>query len=231
MYMEIHFYESIDFCPEDIYLRCDWLGTSLAIGNKEEKIYTTQMIFLETKLFELGYRIFVHTNNGQYEIKLGKNKCTNKEIKQEDDLFKMWCNGELNYPDIDNEPSKSIRTTEDHIEHLVCLRVSYEHFGRNIDAESLDVAINALHKQRVQEENKPLTIEELRQMDGEPVWVECGQCLKNGAAWCILEPCEKNFVVLVSRDENRFGRFGGMWDDYGKSWVAYRYKKEKVYDD
>ena len=119
-----------------------------------------------------------------------------------------------------------ITKIEKYIEQLVSLREFSKRIGQEADIESLTAAIAALVEKKEREENEQLTIEELRKMDGEPVWVVCEQCLKNGAAWCILEPCEKNFVVLVSRDENRFGRFGGMWDDYGKSWIAYRYKKE-----
>ena len=222
--MEIHFYESGDFCSADVLLHCDWVGSELAIGS-EEVIHTTQMGLLESRLFDLGYRIFVHTYNGMYEIKLGQNDCTDKEIRKEHNLFKMWLAGAFKIPEKEKEED-NFRTTEDHIEHLVCLRESFKHNRRTVDAESLDFAINALCKQKEKEENELLTIEELRKMDGEPVWVVCEQCLNSGAAWCILEPSEKNFVVLVSRDENRYGRFGGMWDDYGKSWVAYRYKKE-----
>lgn len=46
-------------------------------------IQTTQMGLLSTRLFELGYRIFIHESpREQYEIKLGdKNERTNREIK------------------------------------------------------------------------------------------------------------------------------------------------------
>ena len=96
--MEVHFYESGDFCSADVLLHCDWVGSELAIGS-EEVIHTTQMGLLESRLFDLGYRIFVHTYNGMYEIKLGQNDCTDKEIRKEHNLFKMWLAGAFKIPE------------------------------------------------------------------------------------------------------------------------------------
>lgn len=51
-----------------------------------------QMGLFSTRLFELGYRIFIHESPlRQYEIKLGgDNARTNREIKMGHNLFKMW---------------------------------------------------------------------------------------------------------------------------------------------
>ena len=56
--------------------------------------------------------------------------------------------------------------------------------------------------------NEPLTLDELREMDGEPVWL----VNQNGGRWVIMS-----------------GAY--LWDsrknaDYGKTWLAYRNKKE-----
>ena len=58
--------------------------------------------------------------------------------------------------------------------------------------------------------NKPLTLEELREMDDEPVWC----CPKNDSAkgsWMIVGPngCE-NITSFA------------IYDDYGTGWLAYR---------
>ena len=75
-------------------------------------------------------------------------------------------------------------------------------------------AILALDSERQRKDPQPITIEELRQMDGEPVWVHN---LEVG----------KSFWALAYKDvvSNRLG-----WMDYygyGKIWVAYRHKPKE----
>ena len=72
--------------------------------------------------------------------------------------------------------------------------------------------------------NEPLTLEELREMDGKPVWVQClkpNKYVNPPVRWRILE---KSIV----------GTFG-VWDgecglierDYGTDWLAYRRPPER----
>ena len=72
-----------------------YYSTLWCIEEEDERIGTTQVILCTTKLFELGYRIFVHDFKGIYEIKLGKNDCTNREIKMSHNLPKLILNGEF----------------------------------------------------------------------------------------------------------------------------------------
>ena len=72
------------------------LADRKAKEKKNDLILTTQMCFLQTDWLELGYRIFVHDNTGDYEIKLGgDNERTRREIRISHNLFKMWHNGEF----------------------------------------------------------------------------------------------------------------------------------------
>ena len=86
-------------------------------------------------------------------------------------------------------------------------------------AEAHRVAISALRQQeRFGEANKALTLDELRQMNGEPVYS----------------------VEITGREEWLFRRDGGFadmygeftsddfmsWDNYGKLWWCYRQKPE-----
>lgn len=71
--------------------------------------------------------------------------------------------------------------------------------------------------------NEPLTADELREIDGEPVWVE------------LIEPTlgKKSGWALVYNDGS--GHAVQRWtaplwyNEYGKTWIAYRFKKEEAY--
>lgn len=67
------------------------------------------------------------------------------------------------------------------------------------------------------EENKPLTLEELRGMDGEPVWVEC-LGTKDYSAWTIVDICLNGIHTKY---------FYADFDYYGVEWLAYRRKPEE----
>ena len=73
-----------------------------------------------------------------------------------------------------------------------------------------------------QPENKPLTLDELREMDGEPVFI----VTKHGANWDIVNVSKEDggpYPVYFQR----YGR-GLQENGYGKTWLAYRYKPEEV---
>ena len=65
--------------------------------------------------------------------------------------------------------------------------------------------------------NEPLTMDELRQMDGEPVWVQSPGVPEYGR-WAIVEGVGENCLFL--RDDF-------TCHDYGKTWLAYRQKPEE----
>ena len=86
--------------------------------------------------------------------------------------------------------------------------------------EMAEIALSALRQQEtVANRNEPMTLDELRQMDGEPV--------------CSVE--------ITGREEWLFRRDGGFadmygeftsddfmfWDNYGKLWWCYRQKPEE----
>ena len=66
--------------------------------------------------------------------------------------------------------------------------------------------------------NEPLTLDELRQMDGEPVWVQSPGVPEYGR-WAIVEGVGENCLFL----HDDF-----TCHDYGKTWMAYRQKPEEV---
>lgn len=65
--------------------------------------------------------------------------------------------------------------------------------------------------------NEPLTLDDLRKMDGEPVWVQSPGIPEYGR-WAIVEGVGENSLFL----HDDF-----TCHDYGKTWLAFRQKPEE----
>jgi hypothetical protein len=92
--------------------------------------------------------------------------------------------------------------------------------GLFVDAEdwgNFDAAIQIIQdvkNRRAEQENKALTLEELRGMDGDIAWVEPYH------HWVKVVPY--GILYFGSKEHNDFS-------DYGETWLAYRHKpKEEV---
>ena len=101
--------------------------------------------------------------------------------------------------------------------------------------EALDMAISALREQDVPDKdvgkNEPLTMAELREMDGEPVWVSVSNNWRESGVsegWCIVRFHSEDDRVRVYVYDTRHGARFFAQQDYGKSWIAYRQKPEEV---
>lgn len=84
-----------------------------------------------------------------------------------------------------------------------------------------DMAISALRQQDQSPDSgkmMPLTMDELRTMDGEPVWVQSPGVPEYGR-WAIVEGAGENCLFL----HDDF-----TCHEYGKTWLAYRQKPEEV---
>ena len=91
---------------------------------------------------------------------------------------------------------------------------------KRIDA--LNMAISALRQQdhfrEVTKKVEPLTLDELRRMEGQPVYI-----VENTEYWAIVNSFDQAGVYLLSYgNPDDYGYFGF----YGKTWLAYRQKKE-----
>ena len=123
-------------------------------------------------------------------------------------------------------------TREEAIEYWEGLRKTFSsqlekeenHFGRmhlKTTIDAIDMAISAIRQQEcVGDVNKSLTLDELRQMDGEPVWVQSPGVPEYGR-WAIVEGVGENCLFL----HDDF-----TCHDYGKTWLAYRQKPEEGTD-
>ena len=108
-------------------------------------------------------------------------------------------------------------TREEAIEAIKC---NWPDSRYTILREALDMAISALRQEdhflEVTKKVEPLTLDELRKMDGEPVWVQSPGIPEYGR-WAIVEGAGENCLFL----HDDF-----TCHDYGKTWLAYRHKKE-----
>lgn len=77
--------------------------------------------------------------------------------------------------------------------------------------------------------NDPLTLEELREMDGEPVWLHTFSAVQKKtkiSQWAILE-CSSNANAIFLRAGVN-SRLTKWFCNYGTTWLAYRRKPEEV---
>lgn len=93
----------------------------------------------------------------------------------------------------------------------------------------LELTLEVLREKQERENPEPLTIAELRQMDGEPVYLHTFSSVQrktNIAQWAIIEAAgDANAVFLRAGCNSRLTKW---FCNYGKTWNAYRHKpKEK----
>ena len=76
--------------------------------------------------------------------------------------------------------------------------------------------------------NEPLTLEELREMGGEPVWLHTFSSKSKNtyiSEWALIAGITETIVFFVR--VGVAGRKEKWIMDYGKTWVAYRHKPAK----
>ena len=128
-------------------------------------------------------------------------------------------------------------TNEEAIEYWEGLRKTFSsqleqeesHFGRmhlQTTIDAIDTAISALRQQEhfreVTKKIEPLTLDELRRMEGQPVYI-----VENTEYWAIVNSFDQAGVYLLSYgNPDDYGYFGL----YGKTWLAYRQKPEEGTD-
>ena len=89
--------------------------------------------------------------------------------------------------------------------------------------EDLDLAISALRQQDIRK-NDPLILDELRQMDGEPVW--CEIYIKGQPSFYGIVHKE-NVTGFIPGDDKPANLAITNVGAYGLAWLAYRQKPEE----
>lgn len=103
---------------------------------------------------------------------------------------------------------------------------------QNVEAVRWSVkALKFMQRSTLTPPNEPLTIEQLREMDGEPVW--CKWLLPEDRAieqgkWFIVISGDKAGLEIKRPAE--YGCHFCKIDDYGKTWLAYRRPQEGTED-
>lgn len=100
--------------------------------------------------------------------------------------------------------------------NCLCQTASY----RGEDAEA---NATAAWNRRAAPENKPLTLKQLRGMDGEPVWIVLLNIAKQSKYEIVTEVHEDGIWMVCADDDNDYASFGL----YGKTWLAYARKPER----
>ena len=84
--------------------------------------------------------------------------------------------------------------------------------------EALTMAIDALLEKAEREDPKPLTLEELRQMNGESVWIVWPDRRIKSMWWIVGSP---DWYLMEFDDPIEEKRYGSVW-------IAYRHKPKEV---
>ena len=114
-------------------------------------------------------------------------------------------------------------TNEEAIEAIKC---NWPDSRYTILREALDMAIEALRQQeRFGEANKTLTLDELRQMPiGDWVWIDVLHLKEAISSYYMKYDGYKKDEIFWCGYPGLGFRF--FYEDYGKTWLAYRQKKE-----
>lgn len=85
----------------------------------------------------------------------------------------------------------------------------------------IDIAEKALKQMQERDNPKPLTLAELKQMEGEPVWIKD---YRTGLGeWHIVE----NVTTRYIRFSGICIEYGWLYENYLETWVAYAHKPKE----
>ena len=105
------------------------------------------------------------------------------------------------------------------------LDTSKGHYGEFMDGSEVaftfrEIAAFVEQMPTLTQPNEPMTLDELREMDGEPVYVVPKDKPAHCGGWCgvTVWKCDRYSYVSLLRDADS----GWGFEKYGKTWIAYR---------
>ena len=120
-----------------------------------------------------------------------------------------------------------IKNLEDGTEHLSVMLISRETWTDALQwlkGYKAHIELDKL-RDKCEAENEPLSWDELKLMEGKPVWIEGDHgCIWNQKAWSLirLDPENDDIVICINTDNGVHYEFAIGQEDYGTDWQAYR---------
>lgn len=114
------------------------------------------------------------------------------------------------------------------LDNLRCLGCGYEHSCSIHGCAIINEAVQRLETLTKSKVNDPLSLEELREMDGEPVWIHSFSSIQKKpriSGWAIVETVGSANATFVRAGVNC--RITKWFTNYGSTWLAYRRKPEE----
>lgn len=78
---------------------------------------------------------------------------------------------------------------------------------------------------RAEPENRPLTLDEVKTLEDEPIWIQCLEYVEE-SCWAISGERSATGICLHDKYCDRHYEDYGAYELYGKTWLAYRRKPE-----
>jgi hypothetical protein len=113
--------------------------------------------------------------------------------------------------------------TEKHVDMLLELEAICRNEGSNEQADAMLAGAHALRAQQERENPKPLTLEELKERVGKPVWIKF---LESGkGSWEILGSV---YTAKIISCDPYAGAVYRSVESYGKTWLAYDHEPKEA---
>lgn len=121
------------------------------------------------------------------------------------------------------------------IEIAVATLEEYRQDDDNGNYDIFDLAIQALQEKAERENPKPLTLEQLKERAGKPVWVKLtnnrtyyiDKITENFETWCFVE-CKSQCFKIRTPQSNLLERYE---EGYGTTWIAYDHEPKEATND